>query len=298
MRSRPVPGWVLFFLCSSSSSSPPAPPPLHTLHRLLPWCLYRGREGEGGGREPAALKRVHGGRELEQAIRAPKKQKQEGNIRVRSRPVPGWVLFLLCSSSSSSPPAPPPLHTLHRLIMWACTTPPFRLPAPRTHPSPPDRGRGRGRRGCVPLSLPCTPRLSFVQPHQGCGSLRYHPNEFQLLTHGQQRWPWPVMRHEGAAAAPPRPTTLWTHPHRTRAPKAGAQRGRGGENQGPNHGLTPCSFRRLLPFLFLGFSAAWETRSRFSARPRLGLGLPHRSNTGVGGKYLLATTLPNGSWGP
>ena len=46
MRSRPVPGWVLFFLCSSSSSSPPAPPPLHTLHRLLPWCLYRGREGE------------------------------------------------------------------------------------------------------------------------------------------------------------------------------------------------------------------------------------------------------------
>ena len=79
------------------------------------------------------------------------------------------------------------------------------------------------------------------------------------------------MRHEGVAAAPPRPTTLWAHPHRTRAPKAGTQRGRGGENQGPNHGLTPCSFRRLLPFLFLGISDAWET-SRDSARaPALAL---------------------------
>ena len=118
----------------------------------------------------------------------------------------------------------------------------------------------------TPLSLPYNPTKGVVLS----GTIPTCSN-CSFLTNGQQRWTWPIMRHEGAAAAPPRPTTLWAHSHRTRASKAAAQRGRGGENQGPNHGVTPCSFRRLLPFLFWGFSDAWETSPNSARAPALAL---------------------------
>ncbi len=52
------------------------------------------------------------------------------------------------------------------------------------------------------------------------------------------------------------------------------------------------------PLFVFGHQRRLGDESRFSARPRLGLVRSNQSKVAVGGKCVVATTLPNGSLGP